>query len=87
MWGEAYETPESAALTDAINRYNVEQTGRTEFYPRFDYERFGTLEEYPPGHSKQFFRKSLLPPEEANPTDRARPRLMLSRREAGRRGL
>jgi GNAT superfamily N-acetyltransferase len=32
-WGEAYETPESAALTDAINRYNVEQTGRTEFFP------------------------------------------------------
>jgi GNAT superfamily N-acetyltransferase len=30
-----------------------------EFYPKFGYILVGSLEDYPPGHTKQFFRKSL----------------------------
>jgi GNAT superfamily N-acetyltransferase len=31
--GHQYETEETRALYDAINRYNMERTGRTEFFP------------------------------------------------------
>lgn len=44
-----------------------------DFYIRAGYSVFATLPEYPPGHQRVYFRKSLEPTEQHDPTDRNEP--------------